>query len=48
MIKFIFFVPILPGLCAWSIYDRAERLDLRSAAINEQFNTRDETGVIRG
>src|ERR1700730_6508610 len=24
------------------------RLDLRSAAVNEQFDTRDETGVIRG
>jgi hypothetical protein len=25
----------------------ATRLDLRSAAVNEQFDTRDETGVIR-
>ncbi len=26
---------------------RAARLDLGSAAVNEQFDTRDETGVIR-
>ena len=30
-----------------SAHGLAARLDLRSAAVNEQFDTRDETGVIR-
>jgi len=43
----VFLKPNTFRLCAQSLYDRAERLDLRSAAVNEQFNTSDETGVIR-
>ena len=47
MIKFVRVVPKLFMTLYSAAVNHANRLDLRSAAVNKQFNTRDETGVIR-